>query len=60
MITFIAGIILGLIIGLLVGANNTNKVKKAAEAAQDAANEQIQNLKIRIRKFYCLSSLTIF
>ena len=50
MITFIAGSILGLIIGLLINANNTNKVKKAAEAAQDAANEQIQNLKSRIRK----------
>lgn len=39
-----------LTVGLLVGANNTNKVKKAAEAAQDAANEKIQNLKSRIRK----------
>ena len=50
MIAFIAGFIFGFILGLLVGANNTNKVKKAAEAAQDAANEQIQNLKSQIRK----------
>ena len=39
-----------LTIGLLIGANNTNKVKKAAQAAQDAANEKITELRRKLYK----------
>lgn len=39
-----------LVIGLLIGANNTNKVKKAAQAAQDAAEAEIEKLKSKVQK----------
>lgn len=39
-----------LAVGLLIGANNTNKVKKAAQAAQDAANEQLTELRRKLYK----------
>ena len=34
MITFIIALVIGIVIGMVIGANNTNKVKKAAAYAQ--------------------------
>lgn len=48
MITFVIALIIGIVIGMLIGANNTNKVKTAADFAEAKASAEIEKLKAQV------------